>query len=377
MFTALRRQGVPARLLVFPDENHWVLKPVNSVRWYEEVLGWLDRWTKRVSRAAARSGGGFTPPKRRGSLRGSTQNPSGRDSERRRIRSAAAEGESEGVDAEPPQSKQTRSEAERMKARVDGGWLEYDVRGEGAALVLLHAFPLGQFMWDAQCEALSTERRVVRFDARGFGGSDPGEGPLTMERIADDAAALMDALGIERAAVGGCSMGGYAALAFARRHPHRLSALVLQDTKAGADDETTRQNRAALAKRVLEEGAAAAADAFLPRLLGATTRRERPQLGAALRERILETSPTGIAQALHGLARSRRLASVPRRHPGADAGAGRRGGRGDAARGGGDARLGHRRRPLCAASRRPATWPISRTPRRSTRRCGAFLNGVR
>jgi dipeptidyl aminopeptidase/acylaminoacyl peptidase len=46
MFTALRRQGIPARLLVFPDENHWVLKPVNSVRWYEEVIGWLDRWTK-------------------------------------------------------------------------------------------------------------------------------------------------------------------------------------------------------------------------------------------------------------------------------------------------------------------------------------------
>ena len=46
MFTALQLQGVPSRLLVFPDENHWVLKPANSVRWYEEVLGWLDRWTK-------------------------------------------------------------------------------------------------------------------------------------------------------------------------------------------------------------------------------------------------------------------------------------------------------------------------------------------
>jgi dipeptidyl aminopeptidase/acylaminoacyl peptidase len=46
MFTALRRQGVPARLVVFPDENHWVLKPANSVRWYEEVIGWLDRWTR-------------------------------------------------------------------------------------------------------------------------------------------------------------------------------------------------------------------------------------------------------------------------------------------------------------------------------------------
>ena len=47
MFTALQRRGVPSRLLVFPDENHWVLKPANSVRWYQEVIDWLDRWTAR------------------------------------------------------------------------------------------------------------------------------------------------------------------------------------------------------------------------------------------------------------------------------------------------------------------------------------------
>jgi dipeptidyl aminopeptidase/acylaminoacyl peptidase len=47
MFTALQRQGVPSRLVVFPDENHWILKPANSVRWHEEVLGWLDRWSKK------------------------------------------------------------------------------------------------------------------------------------------------------------------------------------------------------------------------------------------------------------------------------------------------------------------------------------------
>ena len=47
MFTALQRKGVPSRLLVFPDENHWVLKPANSVRWYREVIGWLDRWAKK------------------------------------------------------------------------------------------------------------------------------------------------------------------------------------------------------------------------------------------------------------------------------------------------------------------------------------------
>jgi dipeptidyl aminopeptidase/acylaminoacyl peptidase len=49
MYTALQRRGVPSRLLVFPDENHWVLKPVNSLRWYREVIGWLDRWAKPAS----------------------------------------------------------------------------------------------------------------------------------------------------------------------------------------------------------------------------------------------------------------------------------------------------------------------------------------
>jgi pimeloyl-ACP methyl ester carboxylesterase len=189
-----------------------------------------------------------------------------------------------------------------LKAPIDGGEIEYDVRGEGPALLLLHAFPLGLFMWDAQVEALAATHRVVRFDARGFGGSSPGEGPLTMERIADDGAALLDLLGIERAVIAGCSMGGYAAFAFVRRHPRRLAGLVLQDTRAGADSEEARANRIALAGRVLGEGATAAVEAFLPKLLGETTQRERLGLVASLRERILATSPRGIANALLGLA---------------------------------------------------------------------------
>ena len=45
-FTALQRRGIPSRLLYFPDENHWVLKPHNSIQWHTEVLGWLARWVK-------------------------------------------------------------------------------------------------------------------------------------------------------------------------------------------------------------------------------------------------------------------------------------------------------------------------------------------
>jgi pimeloyl-ACP methyl ester carboxylesterase len=123
-----------------------------------------------------------------------------------------------------------------------------------------------------------------------------------MERIADDGAALLDHLGIAKAVVGGCSMGGYAAFAFVRRHPQRLAGLVLQDTRAGADDAEGKANRATLAAKVLADGAPAAVEAFLPKLVGKTSHGERPALVAGLRERILATSPKGIANALHGLA---------------------------------------------------------------------------
>jgi len=46
-FTALQRRGIPSKLLHFPDENHWVMKPANSILWHETVIGWLDQWTKK------------------------------------------------------------------------------------------------------------------------------------------------------------------------------------------------------------------------------------------------------------------------------------------------------------------------------------------
>ena len=97
-------------------------------------------------------------------------------------------------------------------------------------------------------------------------------------------------------------MGGYAAFAFARRHPQRLAGLVLQDTKAGADTDggdapTARRSP----RQVLAEGASAAAEAFLPKLVGETTHRERPDLVARVRADILAAAAGAIAAALHGL----------------------------------------------------------------------------
>jgi pimeloyl-ACP methyl ester carboxylesterase len=188
-----------------------------------------------------------------------------------------------------------------VKLRLAGGEIEYSVGGRGPVVLFLHAFPLGAFMWEQAASDLERDHSVLRFDCRGFAGSPPGDGPLSMERIADDAAGLLDHFGFGQAVVVGCSMGGYAAFALVRRQPDRLRGLLLQNTRATPDTPELRASRALLAEQVLREGAAAAADAFLPRLLGETTRRERAALVSALRERILQNPPRGLANALLGL----------------------------------------------------------------------------
>ncbi|HVR70524.1 MAG TPA: alpha/beta fold hydrolase [Vicinamibacteria bacterium] len=189
-----------------------------------------------------------------------------------------------------------------MKAVLGGGELAYDVRGRGPTVLFLHAFPLGMSMWEPQVRGLHESHRVVRFDARGFGDSPPGEGLLSMERVAEDALALLDHLGLAQATVCGLSMGGYAAFALYRRHPERVSALVLADTRAAADSDEAKKGRAELADRVRRQGAEAAAEAFLPKLLGETSRRERPELVTRVREMILANPARGIGDALGGLA---------------------------------------------------------------------------
>ncbi len=189
-----------------------------------------------------------------------------------------------------------------MKARIAGAEIHYDVQGDGPALLLLHGFPCDMTTWQPQVEALASAWRVVRFDARGFGGSPPGDGALTMERIADDAAGLLDHLDLGQAVFIGLSMGGYAGFAFVRRHAERLRGLVLTNTRALPDDAEARRRRAELAEQVRQRGVEAAAEAFLPKVLGDTTRRDHPELVERLRATMLGASRQGVIDALAGLA---------------------------------------------------------------------------
>lgn len=133
----------------------------------------------------------------------------------------------------------------------------------GLPLVLLHGFPVDGHMWDLLLPELAARGvdDVLVVDGPGWGGSahlvgPGGHGPVEgLEGYADAVAATLRALGIERAAVAGLSMGGYVAMALAERHPELVAALALLDTKSTLDAPQVRAGRLDMAERALTEGA--------------------------------------------------------------------------------------------------------------------------
>jgi pimeloyl-ACP methyl ester carboxylesterase len=182
---------------------------------------------------------------------------------------------------------------------AEGLSLHYYDRGQGDALLLFHSFPLHAGMWKPQLESLSQELRVVALDARGFGKSRPPPDALTMDLIADDGRTLLEALGIDRAVVGGVSMGGYAALAFWRRHSAHVRALVLADTRATADSEEGREGRHAFAHNALRHGGEWVAEQMAGRL-----QRLEPiaEVDLLVREMMTGANPKAVAAAQRGMA---------------------------------------------------------------------------
>lgn len=197
--------------------------------------------------------------------------------------------------AEPPGSDQPAA----MPAPVAPPVTVY---GEGTPVVLLHAFPLDSRMWLPQIEALNGYQVIVP-DLRGFGAAREQAVEIThVDLLADDVALLLNERSLGQVVLCGLSMGGYVALAFARRHAERLGGLVLCGTRAGTDSDEEVANRLAMAERVLEEGVGFVPEAMLPRLLGQTSRAKRAELVEKVTEIILDQDPRGIAGAQRGMA---------------------------------------------------------------------------
>lgn len=167
-------------------------------------------------------------------------------------------------------------------------------------VVLIHAFPLGAAMWEAQAKALPDGWRLLAPDLRGFGGStllEPDDDPM-IDDYAADVEDLLRELGVTSAVLGGLSMGGYATLALLRRTPGLASGVVLANTRAGADTTEGRANRRSMLALLDREGPPGIARDMMPKLLGKTTLETRADVEPLVRRLIKQQSPTALRGAV-------------------------------------------------------------------------------
>jgi pimeloyl-ACP methyl ester carboxylesterase len=167
--------------------------------------------------------------------------------------------------------------------------------------VLLHPFPTNRHFWDPIAPALEKRYQLIIPDLRGHGESGPGEG-ATMANHADDVLHILRESGVKRAAFAGVSIGGYILFEFWRRYSERVALLVLSNTKAQADSDEARANRLKAADDVEKNGTASFLDANLPKLLGESTRRNRPDIVSRVRAMMDAMSRQGLAAVQRGMA---------------------------------------------------------------------------
>ena len=188
-----------------------------------------------------------------------------------------------------------------MTLRASQTAIAYQDHGTGPGLVFLHAFPLDSSMWSHPAGALADRFRVIVPDLPGFGGSAVSAG-LTIDSAADVVAELLDHLGVnERVVLGGVSMGGYVALAFARLYPQRVRALILADTKADPDDEAGRANRERLIQLATDQGSSAVIEQMMPKMLGPAAAAGKPDVVRLVKETAGRQKAEGVVAALKAL----------------------------------------------------------------------------
>jgi pimeloyl-ACP methyl ester carboxylesterase len=177
-------------------------------------------------------------------------------------------------------------------AAVGGGRVRYLETGSGWPVLLLHAFPLNADLWMPQLERAPAGFRFIAPDVAVRPGVE------TMDEMAADVLDLADHLEIERAVIGGISMGGYVTFAAYRQAPERFTGMLLANTRSAADTPDARHARDRLIALAREKGPSAIADEMMPKLLGATSLRERPDVQAQVRRMASAGTPESIAGAL-------------------------------------------------------------------------------
>ena len=189
---------------------------------------------------------------------------------------------------------------EQVPLRFDGRPAALRAKGKGPLVLFAHPFPLDGSCWDdliGRCAAAGLRGAAV--DAPGFGGTPALGRPCTMDDLARLLAGALDALATPAATLVGCSMGGYAIMAFQRLFPDRLARALLVCTKASADSEAARAKREEQAQAALAHGPQAVIGELVPKMLSP---RAPPQLLDRVRQLASGATAQGIADALRGMA---------------------------------------------------------------------------
>jgi pimeloyl-ACP methyl ester carboxylesterase len=172
-------------------------------------------------------------------------------------------------------------------------------QGSGAAILLLHPFPLDGTVLDAQADLLTRNHRVLRVDYPGFGNSPPPAGPVPLDVYAKALREVLAKKHIARADGFGLSIGSYALLELTRQAPLFFDRLVLVSSRATAGSPETRADREAMAQRAEAEGVAWIGAIWAPLLL-------RPNAELSTRrlvEKIIcRATPQGVAAGARALA---------------------------------------------------------------------------
>ena len=190
-----------------------------------------------------------------------------------------------------------------LKTNVNGISIAYERHGEGQPLMLVHGYPLDHSIWQQILPLLQNDFDVLLPDLRGFGESQVVEKKLLMDDFAADLLGLLDALKINKAFIAGHSMGGYAALAFARTYPERISGLGLVASQASADTPETKAGRYKQAQAILANGVNETAEAMPVKLTA------NLKLQTWIKGLILRQKTQGLVGALGAMAE--RLDSTP------------------------------------------------------------------
>jgi 3-oxoadipate enol-lactonase len=165
-------------------------------------------------------------------------------------------------------------------------------REDAPAILMMHSIGCDLTLWDPQVESLAHDFRVVRYDARGHGGSDAPPGDYTLERLGQDALAVLDAVGVGRAYLCGLSLGGVTAKWLALNAPERIAGIVLADTAVRIGTAEAWQARADMA---LEQGMQAIAPTALGRFFSSQFQAADPDTVDRFRGILLGTDPQGWA----------------------------------------------------------------------------------